>query len=148
MPRAKRKQIRLLQGHFLYGIHEAYPGPTTYVTMMRDPVARIVSSYYYTIKTFPETTLRDMPIEAFARGESLHREQNAQARRIAGVRKDEIDRISPDELYERAVDDIENDFACVGLVERYDESLILMRHLLDWTACPLYPREKTGVKRP
>lgn len=148
MPRAERKRIRLLQGHFLFGIHEAYPGPTAYVTMMRDPVARIVSSYYYTIKTFPETTLRDMPIEAFARGESIHREQNAQARRIAGVRKDEIDHVSVDALYERAVENIENDFACVGLVERFDESLILMHHLLEWTAYPLYLREKTEVKRP
>ena len=148
MPRAKRKQVRLLQGHFLYGIHEAYPGPTAYVTMMRDPVARIVSSYYYTIKTFPETSIQNISIEAFARGESVHREQNAQARRIAGVRKEEMDGVGADELYERAVANIENDFACVGLVERFDESVMLMRHLLDWTTYPLYLREKSGVKRP
>lgn len=144
----EREQVDLLQGHFLYGIHEHCPGPATYIAMVRHPVERIISSYYYTIDTFPDTYIQEMTLEAFAAGESIHRECNAQARRIAGVSKDEAESVSSEGLFDRAIHNIEDHFACVGLLKRFDESLMLMRHLLEWSFYPLYLREKETTDRP
>ena len=116
--------------------------------MMRDPVARIISSYYYTIETFPNTYIQDMSLEAFGAGESIHRECNAQARRIAGFPREVANDLDNDALYERAVDNIEEHFTCVGLLSAFDASLIVMRHLLGWKLYPLYLREKTTSDRP
>jgi hypothetical protein len=34
-------------GHFGYGIHEAIPGPSRYVTMLRDAPDRVASIYFH-----------------------------------------------------------------------------------------------------
>jgi hypothetical protein len=143
---AERAEIGLLQGHFLYGVHEAVPGKSAYVSMLRDPVERIISAYYYTIETFPDTYIRDMGLEAFGAGESIHREKNSQARRIAGLTPEEAEKMSGDELFERAAQHAKEKFACLGVLERYDESLVLMRHALDWPLYPLYLREKSTAR--
>ncbi len=39
----QRNSIKFLTGHFSYGIHEAIPSPATYITMLRNPVDRIIS---------------------------------------------------------------------------------------------------------
>src|SRR5687768_14239089 len=44
---AQRGTYELLQGHFPYGIHDYIPRPTQYITFLRDPVARVVSLYYF-----------------------------------------------------------------------------------------------------
>ena len=41
------QQVRAVAGHMEYGIHELIPFPVRYVTMLRDPVDRIVSHYSY-----------------------------------------------------------------------------------------------------
>jgi hypothetical protein len=47
LPQAERAGLRLVFGHFAYGIHQAIPGPSRYVTMLRDPVDRVASLYYH-----------------------------------------------------------------------------------------------------
>jgi hypothetical protein len=116
--------------------------------MIRDPVDRIISSYYYTIETFPDTYIQDMSLEAFGRGESIHREANAQARRIAGLPRESHKQLDQESLFERAVYNIEQHFACVGLLCRFDASLIAMRHLLNWRLYQFYLREKSTSSRP
>lgn len=39
--------IRLVPDHFMFGVHEAVPRPARYITMLRHPVDRVVSSYHY-----------------------------------------------------------------------------------------------------
>lgn len=143
---AERDKIGLLQGHFLYGVHEEVPGESAYISMLRNPVERIISAYYYTIETFPGTYIRDMSLEAFGAGKSIHRQKNSQARRIAGLTPEKAEEMSDDELFERATQHVKEEFACLGVLERYDESLVLMRHALDWPLYPLYVREKTTAR--
>lgn len=37
--------IRLLQGHFLFGLHEMLPQPARTFTLLHDPVERVISYY-------------------------------------------------------------------------------------------------------
>src|ERR1700678_704934 len=39
-------RYRAITGHMKFGIHEMLPGPSRYVTFLRDPVKRFASYYY------------------------------------------------------------------------------------------------------
>lgn len=41
------QNIRCIQGHDYFGIHKQINKPYKYVTMLRDPVERVISNYYY-----------------------------------------------------------------------------------------------------
>jgi hypothetical protein len=47
MPGRTRDELRLVMGHFRYGIHRQLGRPWRYATLVRDPVERIVSLYYH-----------------------------------------------------------------------------------------------------
>src|SRR5262249_19033084 len=51
---AERDHLRFVMGHFSYGIHEGLTQPWRYVTMLRDPVDRYISSYHHAVR-FPST---------------------------------------------------------------------------------------------
>jgi hypothetical protein len=46
-PLADRARLELVEGHMYYGVHELIPRPCTYITILREPVARIRSFYSY-----------------------------------------------------------------------------------------------------
>src|SRR5919108_6323105 len=50
LPETRRRRLRVVRGHMLYGIHEFLPQGATYITMLRDPVARVLSSYYFILR--------------------------------------------------------------------------------------------------
>lgn len=47
LPEAQRQDLRLVIGHFRYGLHRAVGRPCRYVAIIRDPVERVVSLYYH-----------------------------------------------------------------------------------------------------
>ena len=47
IPEAERRRLGLLEGHFYYGLHRLLPGPSRYVTVLRDPVERVSSFYHF-----------------------------------------------------------------------------------------------------
>ncbi len=46
-PPEETSQVR---GHLLYGIHEFLPQGGTYITMLREPVARLLSTYSFILR--------------------------------------------------------------------------------------------------
>jgi len=50
IPYAQRNGFRCVTGHFVFGIHKKIEAPSTYVTVLRDPVARVVSNYYHLMR--------------------------------------------------------------------------------------------------
>src|SRR4029077_12394403 len=46
----RRRRLRMVRGHIFYGIHEFLPQGATYITMLRDPVARTLSTYYFILR--------------------------------------------------------------------------------------------------
>ena len=45
----REKQLDIIQGHLQYGIHKKLNRNIKYFTMLRDPIKRILSTYYYII---------------------------------------------------------------------------------------------------
>lgn len=53
-----RRQLRFVRGHFAYGLHELFPQPCEYITVLREPVDRLLSLYGY-IKRKPAHPLHE-----------------------------------------------------------------------------------------
>jgi len=46
----RRRRFLVVRGHLLYGIHEFLPQGGTYITMLREPVARLLSTYSFILR--------------------------------------------------------------------------------------------------
>jgi len=154
LPREKREPIRLLKGHLAFGLHESLVGETTYITVLRDPVDRITSHYYYA-KRYPTHYLhkqvieRNMTLADYASARLSDELDNGQVRMLAGIVDDKmlaVGACGPD-LLKRAQQNIERYFAVTGLAEQFDESLALMAIQLGWDWTPAYRKLNVAPER-
>lgn len=130
-------------GHHPYGLHKHLDGPCQYVTILRDPVKRVISVWQRRVNNYPSATLLDA-----ANGiRGVHVETdtcNMATRILAGdlVRWD--DDIGEAELG-RAKKNLLT-FAAVGFTDRYGLFAKQLRHRLGWnTVSPAdIPRENVG----
>ena len=134
MSEAQRNSIRMLRGYVFFGIHESLHRPATYVTIIRDPIDRIISHYYYVRHTsnhrFHSTvTSQSMSLKDYVSSGLAKELDNGQVRLLAGRKADEcfaIGQCSKD-LLEMAKKNLQEHFIVVGLTERFDETLILWK---------------------
>jgi len=47
LPKRRLKRFRVFKGHMMFGLHEILPQPATYITILRDPVDRVMSAFYF-----------------------------------------------------------------------------------------------------
>jgi hypothetical protein len=137
LPEAERRHARLVMGHAPYGLHELIPRPSTYVTMVRDPVKLVVSLYHY-IRRTPGHVLHDrvvgadLDLGAFVTSGLSLEADNSQVRAIAGDTSTPFGGCEP-EMLARATEHLEERFSVVGVTERFDESLVLTGRAFGWT---------------
>ena len=90
LPEALRERIIVLKGHLYFGLHEFLPRPSTYITILRDPVDRVISNYYYVLRTpshylHHEIRSQGMSLREYLRSEMNPQLDNAQRRLLSGV---------------------------------------------------------------
>ena len=151
----ERLHLRCLKGHMSFGLHEYMLGPATYFTFLRHPVDRIISLYYWVL-TAPRNPLyskvvsTSMTLEEFVTSGISSELDNGQTRLLTGVKRvDSVyghEPISSDML-ELVKQNIKNRFAVVGLIERFDESLVLLRRRFGWGNI-LYVKRRVARARP
>jgi hypothetical protein len=143
----RRRRLRMVRGHLYYGVHEFLPQSATYVTMLREPVARFFSSYYF-IQRRPlhpmhrKVTTERIGVEDFVR--LTPRRQNLQCSLISGIKNDGR---SDERMLEVAKENLAKSFSVIGLAERFEESLVLMAQAYDWEI-PFYENRKVSKTRP
>ncbi|MCP4066671.1 MAG: sulfotransferase family protein, partial [Phycisphaeraceae bacterium] len=115
--------LRYSSGHCSIRFRDHLPADTRVITMLRDPVKRVLSAYanmrrdsgngYHQIAS--RSTLEEI-LEA----RSLPELDNGQVRRLAGVQPDAgpTDRSHLD----LAIQNVDEEFTAVGFTERFDES--------------------------
>lgn len=137
---ARQRKIRLFQGHFGFGVHHYLPTPSCYVTMLRDPVERVISAYYQ-LRRGGEGATSNMTIDEFLTcGQDFGRffVDNGQVRALTGTDGNPnpapFNTLTEADL-ENAKRNIREHCAFVGLSERFDESLLLLRRILGWRTC-------------
>jgi hypothetical protein len=137
LPERERARPRLIMGHATFGLHDHIPRPSTYVTLLRDPVSLNVSLYHYIRRTSNHVLherMNDHPtLESFLRSGISLETDNSMTRAIAG------DTSAPfggctDEMLAAAKEHIETHFSLVGFTERFDESLLLLGRAFGWSS--------------
>jgi hypothetical protein len=152
LPRRKLDTIRAIVGHHPFGLHDLLPWPVAYVTLLREPVDRIVSHFYYASRTV-ESPLH---AEVAATGNSLDGYvesapsrsyfNNGQTRLVGSADAREA-APAQEETLAVAKQRLGAEFALIGLTERFDESVASLRRIFGWRDVG-YRREKIGDNRP
>lgn len=154
MSEAERQRYRAIYGHLFHGFHQHVPGESFYVTFLRDPLERVISSYYYILRT-PAAPEHDYYLEhKLTLQDHIRRvpwDGISQIARVIGF-EERFDSeywrgiLRPDAL-ETALKNLET-FKVIGLVERYDQSLLLMQRELGWQKPIHYLRRNAATSRP
>jgi glycosyltransferase involved in cell wall biosynthesis len=152
MTEEERRQLRLVVGHMGFGIHRFLPGPSTYVTLLRDPVERIVSHYHY-VKAHPADAGNTRALEGvdsldgYVGASVFARIVNNGQTRLLGSDVLAAGDPADETTLDRAKATIDRRDVVVGLQDRFDESLLLLIRGFGW-GFPAFRRENVGRNRP
>jgi hypothetical protein len=143
-----RSRIRCVRGHLPYRPDLFAPRATTFFTMLRDPVERVISEYYFNLHNAGEkfhTALSRgrVTLDHFVNSELSAEVHNAQTRMLAGAKS----AANPAELLELAGANLRERMAVVGISERLDETLLLCRAILGWRSI-IYRPINVNRRRP
>ncbi len=130
LPEETRHQIKLLRGHMHFGLHKYLSEPSVYVTFLRNPVDRVISHYKYVLSN------TNHQLYEFAKSRTINeyvKDLNIYLNNATIVHLSGLDRHTPPNvLLSTAKKNIERYFPVVGILEYYDESLILMKSEFRW----------------
>ncbi len=132
--------VKAVDGHVHYGVHRHFRQQARYVTLLRRPVARVVSHYRY-VRSNPGHYLHAAVVEegldlaAYALSDLSGELRNGQVQMFSARARELGD--CDDACLEEAKEVLAGRFAAVGVTERFDESLLLMQDALGWST-PYY----------
>jgi hypothetical protein len=137
MPKEEIGKYRLFRGHLGFiNLPELVPGKQIVnVTVLREPVARVISHYEY-IRRMPGDphypAVKDMSLEEFSQKLTAGKVgKNIQTYHVAKTLRFDLDGLTPTEILEIAKESLDQ-FAFVGLVERFQDSLFLLSYIFGW----------------
>ena len=148
LPDERRATIGCVYGHVPFGLHACLPQAAAYLTLLRDPVERIVSIYYYARRRaewglHSQILDRRLSLQDFVVSDLAAEFHNQQTQMVAGM-----DRPADDpEALVRAKKNLTGCVALAGITERFDESLLLCRSLFGWKHV-FYHRANVNRRRP
>lgn len=138
--------IKLVRG-LPYGAHERIEGrQVAYITILRDPVDRVISSYYHVHESVHHPMHRRLndegiTLEDYVRGLEP---DNLQTRLVSGRRHGKLQV----EDLETAKGNLIDHFAVVGVTKAFDEFCVLCKMTLGWKRRPYYELANIGQVRP
>lgn len=154
VPDETRAGIRLIKGHMDFGVHRFIANPYAYITILRHPVERVISHYYYVMRTAGhrlhyDVAFTGMSLEQYITSGITLELNNGQVRSLVGPEHlgVEYGRCTR-EMLGTAQRNLTRHFSVVGLTERFDETLLLLRRRLGWSAWPFYRPKNVSKARP
>ena len=149
-PKARQK-IHVVNGHGEFGIHKFLFGPSKYITFLRNPIERVISDYYFILRA-PQTpyhryvTENQLSLkEAVECKDPLIMLPNSQTILLAGVWRKGIKQCN-DEVLTQAKQNLRKHFI-VGLTEKFDESICLLKSYFDWGTDVYYKKRNVTTNR-
>jgi Galactose-3-O-sulfotransferase len=152
LPEAERARFRLIRGHLAFGLHNALPNPSTYITFLRNPVERAISQFYYA-KSRPEHYLyarlhkEGTSLYEYAAQRMTPEISNQQTSALAGLETQTWEIETTRTSLEAAKKHLQTHFRVVGVTEQFDTGLLLLQRAFGWTM-PVYLRENATAEKP
>ncbi len=147
---AQKKSIRFVSGHVGFGLHEFLSRPCTYITVLRDPVERVISYYYFLVRNQNEI-VKDKTLPEFIK--TFGGVHNSMTCYLSGLTlqaqlqgcdaKLKSQQFDPETLAKAKLN-LTNHFKVVGFVDRFDETCILLKQILGWNIPSLYVRKNVA----
>ena len=135
-------QYRLFRGHFFYDTGSLLPLDLVYVTLLRNPIERVISDYEFMRRCVPSRVegMRNhqkaltMTLKEYVSDPDNLSMANSQTRHLSlGQYKD-----SPEQWLEVAKQNLAEKFAFVGLVEQFQDSMSLLSYIFGWNPLAEY----------
>jgi hypothetical protein len=135
VPRERLDGLRVVMGHFAFGAHRFVTRRATYVTVLRDPVDRVVSHYHFVRHSpghYLHRTAQGLSLSDYVVACHEAEPNNDQTRLLCGEFQGVIPAICSAPMLAVAKDNLHRHFAVAGLTEDFDRSLMLMKRRLGW----------------
>lgn len=146
----KKEKIQIVGGHFAHGIHQSIDDTYDYVTVLRNPVERVISEYYYMKQKgfyYQDLILKEnLSLADYLDHPKTKYLNNLQTRLISGIKYENGDEVN-EEIYEVALENLRK-MRTIGISERFSESLALFSVILDWKKIPIYTKANQNDERP
>ncbi|MBS7530020.1 sulfotransferase family 2 domain-containing protein [Hazenella sp. IB182353] len=138
-------RIKCAYGHSRFGVHHYFPHThVQYMTMLRDPLSRILSAYYF-IRSSRVNNLKavvsQMSFEDFIQSKIpriANSVSNHQTRFLSGKNNPDLT---------LALHNMDKYFSFVGITELYPHSVFLLNHQMHWKQ-RAYSKENVTRKKP
>ena len=172
MSNDQKKMINCISGHLPFGVHKLFPQQCKYISLVRNPIDRVISEYY-SLNDKPEHPFnkyylsKKISFEDFICLETINEKgkvpegiymgtgiKNQQTRFINGILyRSALGDLAPayDDTLGKAIENIKQYFLLIGTVEQYEKFLILLRRKMKWNFRDIFHyRKKMNVstKRP
>jgi hypothetical protein len=150
LPESHRARYRLIKGHVEFGFHRFVAGESTYMTFLRDPIARALSFYSHA-RTRSDHYLHRLVTDQRMRLENLLERGvtpelfNQQTQMISGCPSGPNCPLDHNAL-ETAKQNLRSNFCFVGLTEEFDAGVVLLSHMLGWSR-PFYVKRNVSSKK-
>jgi hypothetical protein len=150
----QRMKYRVIVGHtaFYLRLHEYMSQPCTYITIIREPIDRIISHYYFVIQTphhylHKKVVSQNMSLKDYVLANLSPELDNGQTKLLAT--DDGMVKYGQytEELLEIAKDNILKYFSVIGVLDRFDAFLMLLRRTFGWEISH-YVKENVTINRP
>lgn len=149
----QKTKIKFIAGHNYFETHQFIPNKSTYITILREPIERVISSYYYMLTTPDNPFHKDVVQYKFfedylgsKEGKRFKLHDNFQVRLLSGIRGVGYGECSQ-EMLEAAKFNLNNSFSLVGLTENFDDFLASCQKKLGWKHIPAR-KENVNSSRP
>ncbi|EIJ43412.1 nucleoside-diphosphate-sugar epimerase [Beggiatoa alba B18LD] len=148
----KAQHAKIIYGHITFWIHNTLGiahEQTRYFTLLRDPIERVISlySHYARHPDTPYHTMiqQGMSLYAFLEKQITFETNNHMTRTIVGYQ--EMGFLDNPHVLNLAIKRLHNRFGFVGLSDRFEESIQILKEKLGWhsTILPILNTDETGI---
>jgi hypothetical protein len=134
----------VMMGHFSYGVHRLLDVAPVYATLLREPIARVVSVYRYQ-RTLPNSRFAalfgaGMSLRTFVSAGITERTNNHMCRVLAGIPPEAGLVIGERWLLDLALHNLRRHFVVIGTAEKFERFVADLAQRLNWGAYEI-PRE-------
>jgi PAS domain-containing protein len=148
LPDDEKRQIQCLKGMVFYGIHRYLPQECEYITILRHPIERIISHYFYLSarKRRLGEPIYDMSLDDVLELEPFWPTYQLRLLVGGGSIESVLHDPLPDNALEIAKQNLARHFVLAGVLDYYDETLLMMKQTFGWTRA-FYARQNVGQAR-